>query len=534
MARGQGRRRGLTAAAVWLGCLSTNQQSTTTSAINLDENSKEIGYVLTPLQVRRELRNWRPPKAENEFVMFDHETKQCDELPAINPCFTYQQEQGVDSFLVSSVDVGHHTSYEQNWHCGKILLAPAGYTLEINWVEFDLYLGDTVKIWDGCSNVQGERLIISEATGAKRPTRLVSQMECLYIEFKTTERWQRGGFNASITCNPPMAGGVLGPAGPGYFEEECFQYWANTGLAHVDCFKFLHPGVQCWPLQEDVEHGQVVMHNERWYPSVATYECDPGYEVCNGVNNTAQNCRVGDDDRHCMPSKVYNGTTPECVGIICDEADRPDGARLRYRKASNGAPAVDPDRQYPCFVEYACAPGYILNATWDPAASERRRCNSRGLWEGLAPRCTAIACPEFAGPPGVCVCSNGYDGIPAWDDDNAVWLHTCGRDHLDNRTYMDPTVSLPFCIPPATPDLRSTVSEPPACFPCLCCVRLHACGVSVRAQGGSGSWEDPYTGTECIENEDEDGHTCSSYVAAGYACALMMSEYNYDCHCACE
>lgn len=108
MARGRGRRGVLTAAAVWLGLLSTNQRSTTTSAINLDENGKEVGYVLTPLHVRRERREWRPPKAANEFVMFDHETKKCDELPAINPCFTYEQEQGVDSFLVSSVDVGHH------------------------------------------------------------------------------------------------------------------------------------------------------------------------------------------------------------------------------------------------------------------------------------------------------------------------------------------------------------------------------------------------------------------------------------------
>jgi hypothetical protein len=50
------------------------------------------------------------------------------------------------------------------------------------------------------------------------------------------------------------------------------------------------------------------------------------------------------------------------------------------------------------------------------------------------PRCDPVVCPEFAGPPGICVCANGYDGIPEWDDDNNVWLHECVRDHLDNVT----------------------------------------------------------------------------------------------------
>ena len=58
--------------------------------------------------------------------------------------------------------------------------------------------------------------------------------------------------------------------------------------------------------------------------------------------------------------------------------------------------------------------------------------------------------------------------------------------------------------------------------------------VSVRAKDDSGSWEDTYTGTFCIENLDEHGHTCSQYVAAGYTCATMMGEFNYDCRCACE
>ena len=389
-----------TCAAVWMGLVGlTSTQRTPQSPIrlNLDENGKEVDYILTPLHVRRERREYRPPKAHNEYVMFDHETNACDEMPAIHPCFTYevrllthaapgaclrfppgfplsprcvlmrmgalllwQNEMGQDSFLISSVDVGHHSTYEQNWNCGKTLLAPAGYTLELNWVEFDLQLGDTIKIWDGCSNVKGERQLVKQATGARNPSRIISQTECLYIEFKTNERWQRGGFNASVTCNPPMHGGELGPAGPGYFEKECFQYWDNNGLARLDCMKFMHPGLQCHALR-DIEHGVVVMSNDRWYPSYAHYECDPGYEVCDGENNTAQNCKVGDNNRHCMPSKIYNGTTPECVGIICEEADKPYGARLRYRKASNGAPSVDPERQYPVFVEYACAPGFILN-----------------------------------------------------------------------------------------------------------------------------------------------------------------------------
>jgi hypothetical protein len=60
--------------------------------------------------------------------------------------------------------------------------------------------------------------------------------------------------------------------------------------------------------------------------------------------------------------------------------------------------------------------------------------------------------------------------------------------------------------------------------------------VSARVQddSGSGSWEDTYTGTFCVENQDEHGFTCSQYVAAGYTCATMMNTFHYDCRCACE
>eukprot|EP01043_Picozoa_sp_COSAG02_P087623 COSAG02_NODE_24865_length_675_cov_1.385417_1_plen_133_part_10 len=81
------------AAAVWLGLVGpTSTQRTPQSPIqlNLDENGKEVDYILTPLHVRRERREYRPPKAHNEYVMFDHEKKECDELPAIHPCFTYE------------------------------------------------------------------------------------------------------------------------------------------------------------------------------------------------------------------------------------------------------------------------------------------------------------------------------------------------------------------------------------------------------------------------------------------------------------
>jgi hypothetical protein len=81
---------------------------------------------------------------------------------------------------------------------------------------------------------------------------------------------------------------------------------------------------------------------------------------------------------------------------------------------------------------------------------------------------------------------------------------------------------------------------PLPCSACVC-VRVlppngtgRADGWADDVQDGSGSWEDPYTGTFCIENTDEHGHTCSQYVAAGYTCAMMISEYNYDCRCACE
>lgn len=57
------------AAAVWLGLAGlTCTQRTPQSPLqlNLDENGKEVHYVLTPLHERRRRREWRPPKAHNE------------------------------------------------------------------------------------------------------------------------------------------------------------------------------------------------------------------------------------------------------------------------------------------------------------------------------------------------------------------------------------------------------------------------------------------------------------------------------------
>lgn len=366
--------------------------------------------MLTPLADRRARREYRPPPRDNNFVMYSHELKGCDEMPALDPC---------GKFLISSV-----MDYEEDWHCGKTILAPVGYTLELEWLQFDLAFGDTLKIWDGCSNVKGERLILGEGTGYHTPTRIISEMECLYLEFSTDTRWQRGGFNASIKCNTPMPGGDLGPAGPDYSTEQCFNFVDNSGIQQLDCMRFMHPGVQCHGLR-NIPYGAPVHSNRRWWPSFATYDCHPGYEVCDGTQDYPH-CKHGDSLRHCMPSKIYNGTTPECTGIICEEADKPEGARLRYRRGSDGAP--DTWRQFPCFAEYACSPGFLVNTDWDPHASRRRRCNEEGGWDGAPPRCDPVACPEHAGPPGICVCSNGYDGVPEWDEVNEVWLHECHPD----------------------------------------------------------------------------------------------------------
>ena len=374
------------------------------------QNGQDFGTVLTPLADRRARREYRPPPRENNFVMYSHELKGCDEMPALDPC---------GKFLISSV-----MDYEEDWHCGKTILAPVGYTLELEWLQFDLAFGDTLKIWDGCSNVKGERLILGEGTGYHTPTRIISEMECLYLEFSTDTRWQRGGFNASIKCNTPMPGGDLGPAGPDYSTEQCFNFVDNSGIQQLDCMRFMHPGVQCHGLR-NIPYGAPVHSNRRWWPSVATYECHPGYEVCDGTQDYPH-CKHGDSLRHCMPSKIYNGTTPECTGIICEEADKPEGARLRYRRGSDGAP--DTWRQFPCFAEYACSPGFLVNTDWDPHATRRRRCNEEGGWDGAPPRCDPVACPEHAGPPGICVCSNGYDGVPEWDEVNEVWLHECHPD----------------------------------------------------------------------------------------------------------
>ena len=388
----------------------------------------ETQYTLTPTRVRRLDRLSYDTLPPGNVAMFDRDTNQCTEVHTpviVDPC-------GMK--LVDAVgDYGNH------WDCGLTLLAPTGYTLSLEFHEFDLHFGDILRAWDGCTPGDGapaERKLIPHGTGSVLPSTVVSQEECMHIEFKADDIWTRRGFNATIHCNTPMPGGSKGPAGPDFKTEKCFNYVGETGLHQLDCMMFMHPGVQCVEVPPprsswDGGKGHVIYENQRWWPSDLFYHCDPGYHVTpRGCNHT----ECEDDSvrfRSCQPSRQYTGFRPDCSGNWCDEESVPEGMRRRFRHRDGELMDV---AQYPCYAEYACAPGYIMDLEYNALATQRRQCDIDAHWDGMPPLCHPAACPANAGPPGICVCNNGWDGHPHWDDSSHQWTHSCSQDQFDNFT----------------------------------------------------------------------------------------------------
>jgi hypothetical protein len=417
------------AAAVGLGGCAAGQVGVRTAAqrVRHEITGETMPHTLTKTKVRRLEREVYAPLPPDHFALYDRDSGGCASRVfgpnLVDPCGKY---------LVDAVG-----EYGNSWDCGVNLLAPTGYTLEVIFNTFDLQFGDSFEAWDGCTpGVNGERYVLPSSTGAYQPTPLSSEEECMYVRFKTDNQWSRGGINASIKCHTPVPGGYKGPAGPNHKTEKCFRWKAQDGLQNQRCIEFLHPGVQCVEVPPprpswDGGTGRVVYDNERWWPSHLFYSCDEGYHVTpKGCQlPTCENASVA--VRECLPSRMFSGFRPDCSGNWCEVLQPQPGTRMRFRHRSGKPLEI---AQYPCFAEYACAPGYAIDLSYHPMVTRRRTCMPDGTWSGLPPLCNPVACPANAGPPGLCDCNNGWDGVPMWDSANLMWTHTCHRDHWDNFT----------------------------------------------------------------------------------------------------
>lgn len=119
---------------------------------------------------------------------------------------------------------------------------------------------------------------------------------------------------------------------------------------------------------DDPQHGSVSFTNNRRYPTVATYTCDPGYKISSG--SETRDCRPG--------SGLFDGSAGLCTGIICGEVVAPEHG---YFQLSSDT------RQFPVTAEFSCEPGYEL--VGDTLIS----CQTDATWP-QSPICRGIICPE--------------------------------------------------------------------------------------------------------------------------------------------
>jgi hypothetical protein len=379
--------------------------------------ANQLGYnqaatgkpTLTPTNVRREIRQHRDPVPNGTRAI------------CYKPLYAFRKP--CDGHVIEMMG-----EYRDNMECTRAIVAPNGETLTLSFTMFDLEIGDTLEIFDGCS--AEELAIIDGATGTVLPTSVSSSEECLFLRFKTDGMWRRQGFNLTVTCNPPI---------PQESHRVCNRYLGNGGRQESKCRDLEVDGVRCIMLP-DIIFGQVVYENDRWWPNTARYVCDSGYHP--DPPEYAE--------RVCMPNRVYAGDTPNCVGNICEMSSIPRGGLVRY---------WPPDRRYPATVTHSCAAGFMVDTS--NGAEAVRECHSAlQQFVGPVPNCTAVPCPDDSGPPGICACHTGYQGTPEWEPFNTEWLHNCTDDSSFDGSFGE-------------------------------------------------------LGAICVEETDDNGHTCAQYVANG-------------------
>ena len=97
--------------------------------------------------------------------------------------------------------------------------------------------------------------------------------------------------------------------------------------------------------------------------STATYTCDRGYEL------------VGQARRTCQNNGEWSGEAPHCIVITCDTLSDPANGDIDQSGNRPGSTAT-----------YTCDRGSVL------VGQARRTCQNNGEWSGKAPTCTRSSC----------------------------------------------------------------------------------------------------------------------------------------------
>ncbi|CAH1271357.1 CSMD3 [Branchiostoma lanceolatum] len=154
---------------------------------------------------------------------------------------------------------------------------------------------------------------------------------------------------------------------------ECNTGYTGDGLADGNGCS----AVQC-PALTDPANGAVSGTN--FYGDVATFTCDPGYNL------------VGGSTRTCQADTTWSGSSPTCTAVQCPALTAP----------ANGA--VSGTNSYEDVATFTCDPGYNL------VGGSTRTCQADTTWSGSSPTCTAVQCPALTAPANGAVSGTNFYG----------------------------------------------------------------------------------------------------------------------------
>ncbi|XP_066295428.1 sushi, von Willebrand factor type A, EGF and pentraxin domain-containing protein 1-like isoform X3 [Branchiostoma lanceolatum] len=178
---------------------------------------------------------------------------------------------------------------------------------------------------------------------------------------------------------------------------ECNTGYTGDGLADGNGCSV----VQC-PALTAPANGAVSGTN--FYGDVATFTCDPGYNL------------VGGSTRTCQADTTWSGSSPTCTAVQCPALTAP----------ANGA--VSGTNFYGDVATFTCDPGYGL------VGGSTRTCQADTTWSGSSPTCTAVQCPALTAPANGAVSgTNSYEDVATFTCDPGYSLvggstRTCQAD----------------------------------------------------------------------------------------------------------
>ncbi|XP_077971175.1 sushi, von Willebrand factor type A, EGF and pentraxin domain-containing protein 1-like isoform X2 [Styela clava] len=117
-------------------------------------------------------------------------------------------------------------------------------------------------------------------------------------------------------------------------------------------------------------NGEVECTKGNSYQSSCTFTCEEGYELSEKVVRT------------CKANHLWTGNEVTCNRITCDELTSP----------KNGIITCSRDNDFSSNCQFSCGEGYKLKG------SRNRICTGAHTWDGTAPSCEMISCPELSTP----------------------------------------------------------------------------------------------------------------------------------------